>query len=425
MKFRTKRAVLVLFIGDLVAFVLGLYLALVVRANGAVSKETFLLHLTPFLFIFAVWTLVFFIADLYRRPTSIFRRRLPTTIFNALLVNSIIAVLFFYLIPYFGITPKTILFFDLIITFALVYSWRRYIVRYFLRGREERVMFACAGPEVDEIIAELKHNQEYNITVINSRLIEEAKLERASVIVINPHGITTTDTLRSFYQMLFSGTRFVNIHSLYEDLFDRVPLSLLTEQWFLENVSNHPKTFYTILKRLMDIVVASIAGVISLIFYPFVWLAIKLDDGGPVFFTQDRVGRGGVVFKIYKFRSMRDDKVTKVGQWLRKTRLDELPQLWSVVSGQQSLVGPRPERPDYVELYMTQIPYYNARHLIAPGLSGWAQIYHDNHPHFRPNEDATKEKLSYDLYYVKSRNLWLDIKIALGTIKIFLSRKGI
>jgi lipopolysaccharide/colanic/teichoic acid biosynthesis glycosyltransferase len=123
---------------------------------------------------------------------------------------------------------------------------------------------------------------------------------------------------------------------------------------------------------------------------------------------------------------MRNGEVTtRLGYWLRRLRLDELPQLWSVVRGQQSLIGPRPERPDYSELYRQQLPYYDVRHLIPPGLSGWAQLYHENHPHFQPALDATAEKLSYDLYYVKNRNFWLDLKIALKTIKVLLSVKGI
>ncbi len=145
--------------------------------------------------------------------------------------------------------------------------------------------------------------------------------------------------------------------------------------------------------------------------------------GGQYFFHK-REGRNGQVFKLYKFRSMLDGEVTLVGKWLRVTRLDELPQCWNLFKGDLSLVGPRPERLDYVEKYRQLIPFYDIRHLVAPGLSGWAQIYHDNHPHFSPAVEATREKFSYDLYYIKNRNLILDLTIIIKTIRILISQNG-
>jgi len=119
-----------------------------------------------------------------------------------------------------------------------------------------------------------------------------------------------------------------------------------------------------------------------------------------------------------------DNKVTRVGKFLRKSRIDELPQIWSVLKGDVSLIGPRPELPSGVNRYTEEIPYYNIRHIIKPGLSGWAQIYHDNHPHHSADVDETKNKLSYDLYYIKNRSIFLDIKITLKTLKIIFLQKG-
>jgi lipopolysaccharide/colanic/teichoic acid biosynthesis glycosyltransferase len=118
------------------------------------------------------------------------------------------------------------------------------------------------------------------------------------------------------------------------------------------------------------------------------------------------------------------NKITRAGAFLRKSRLDELPQLWDVLRGDLSLVGPRPELPALTKIYEKEIPYYNVRHLIKPGLSGWAQLYHDNHPHRGGNVEETKNKLSYDLYYIKNRSFWLDFRVALKTIKTLLSRAG-
>ncbi|TRZ52318.1 hypothetical protein D4R99_02950 [bacterium] len=159
-----------------------------------------------------------------------------------------------------------------------------------------------------------------------------------------------------------------------------------------------------------------------------------MDDGGKIFSHQDRIGKGNSIIHLLKFRTMtRDDggvwgegenKVTRVGDFLRKTRIDELPQLWNVLWGSISLIGPRPEFPDPVKQYAAEVPYYNIRHLIKPGLSGWAQIYHENHPHHGIDIQETKNKLSYDLYYIKNRSIMLDLKIALLTIKTLLMRVG-
>jgi lipopolysaccharide/colanic/teichoic acid biosynthesis glycosyltransferase len=149
-----------------------------------------------------------------------------------------------------------------------------------------------------------------------------------------------------------------------------------------------------------------------------------MDDGGKIFFVQDRIGEKNKVIKIYKFRTMNNEKITRFGNFLRKTRIDELPQITNVLSGQLSLVGPRPEKPDLVLLYEKEIPYYNIRHLVKPGLSGWAQVYQDNPPKFNVNFNDTKTKLSYDLYYLKNKSIILDFKIALRTIGSILSRSG-
>jgi lipopolysaccharide/colanic/teichoic acid biosynthesis glycosyltransferase len=187
----------------------------------------------------------------------------------------------------------------------------------------------------------------------------------------------------------------------------------------------------------MDVVMAAVGGVISLIFYPFICLAIKLEDGGPAIIAMPRVGEGGIIFNIYKFRSMSGNDggnygphgtsalhVTRVGNILRKTRLDELPQLFNILRGDLSLIGPRPETPALVALYEKEIPYYGIRHLVRPGLSGWAQLYYHNDPHHAADIEATKMKLSYDLYYLKHRSLGLDVLVTLKTVRRLLMRSN-
>ena len=425
MKLPARKDAIILLLGDLLALVLALWLTLFLRSLSIPTADTFLDHLIPFSYIFGIWLLVFFIADLYRRHTSLFKSRLPGRLFNAQLANTAIAITFFYLIPYFGITPKVTLFIYLIVSFAFILIWRRFLTQHLIFGRHEKMIFLCRGKYIDEIIQELNGNRSYNIEAVTGREPDVA-LDQGALIVIDPYSDEADRAMGDFYRLLLSGCRFVSASNLYEELFDRIPVELIREQWFVENVSTRPKIVYDFTKRSFDFIVAAVLGILSLPLYPIIYLGTKVSDGGPVFFIDKRVGKNGRVFSIHKFRSMTlsGDRVTRFGLILRKTRLDELPQLWSVIKGDQSLVGPRPERPQYVAIYREEIPFYDIRHVIAPGLSGWAQIYHDNHPHFRPGKEATMEKISYDLYYVKNRSLWLDITIALKTIATILSVKG-
>lgn len=432
----TRKGTLVLLAGDLFLFVVALWLALLVRNAATPDWATLSIHLSPFAIVFAVWIMVFFIADLYGRQTSLFQRRLPQTIFNAQLVNSGLAVIFFYFLPYFGITPKTILFIDLIWSFILIFAWRRFLVPHILRGRRERIYFACTGPEVEELKEEIRNNPQYNSVIVDAVPLADLSKSRVTLMVINPYDSEISASLRDFYQLIFKEVRFLTVDSLYEEIFERVPLSLIDERWFLQNITSRPKFVYDFLKRLIDFVTALILALVSAIIYPIVFGLMMALDRGPLFSIQRRVGERNQAIRLFKFRTMEkaDDggvwheanknQVTKLGAWLRKTRLDEIPQLLNVLWGDISLVGPRPEFAEPVKKYVEEIPFYNIRHLVKPGLSGWAQVYQENHPHHGLDFAETRTKLSYDLFYVKNRNLWLDIAIALKTIKILILSKG-
>jgi exopolysaccharide biosynthesis polyprenyl glycosylphosphotransferase len=190
-----------------------------------------------------------------------------------------------------------------------------------------------------------------------------------------------------------------------------------------------------LIRRLVSISASLACLLILLPLLPLIALAIKLSSAGPVFYGQRRAGCNGAVFTCYKLRTMREDaesstgptwagnddpRITRVGHWLRRTRLDEVPQLWNVLRGDMGFVGPRPERPEFVEWLGREIPYYQLRHIIRPGLTGWAQI---NYPYGASAEES-KEKLRYDLYYIKNMSLALDLFIAFQTVKILLLRRG-
>ncbi len=439
-----------LFCGDIILFFVSLWLTLSVRYGKFPDAALFKLHLVPFSILFVVWILVLYIAGLYEKRTIISKNKLPPLVLKAQLINSSIAALFFYVLPIYGITPKTILFIYLLISFVFILSWRIYGQSLFGSKYKQRAILIGGGPEMKELKEEVNANDHYNMYFVSSvdigiidtvdfqqEIVQRIYTEEVSTLVVDVTNDKVEPLLSRLYNLIFSGIVVTSMHKVYEDVFDRIPLSIIKYRWFLENISRAPKQSYDVLKRIMDIAIALPFGIISLIVYPFVYIFIKLEDKGPLFISQERVGKNGSHVKIYKFRTMNSNdngnytegrsqnKVTKIGEFLRKTRIDELPQLWNVIRGDVSLIGPRPELPSLVKLYEQEIPYYGIRHLIKPGLSGWAQIYHDNHPHHGEAVEQTKEKLSYDLYYIKNRSFILDIKIALKTLNIFIKRKGI
>lgn len=418
--------------GDIVCFFAALAAALLLRSGGDLESETFFAHFAPFSILFLAWIGVFFIFDLYRPQTTLFKQKLPGTIFQAQLVNSFIAFLFFYLIPYFGITPKTILFIDLIVSFVFVWAWRRHLATNLAFRRKRKIFFACNGEDVSELVLEVKSNSSYRLEVVDSA--PHPDQATGMIVVFNQYD-ASLESRQKLYPLLVSGATFVSVFDLYEEVFGRVPMGLINEEWCLENISAHPKLVYDFLKRVMDIVLSVILLIITSPFYLLVWLVMKVSDRGAFLSVQTRVGQKNNSVVLYKFRTMTiandsgqwgsvENKITKLGAMLRKTRIDELPQVFSVLRGDLSLIGPRPEFAKAVGEYAEAIPFYNLRHIIKPGLSGWAQMYHDLHPHHGVDIVETRNKLSYDLYYIKNRSLVLDLAIALRTVKTLLSIAG-
>jgi len=210
----------------------------------------------------------------------------------------------------------------------------------------------------------------------------------------------------------------------------RVLLETINETWFSENIRQ--KKAYEIAKRSFDILFSLLGVLITIIIFPLIALVIKIDSPGPIFYSQKRVGKNGKIFTLYKFRTMKsnvennhfrpttlnDSRVTKIGKILRRTHIDELPQLYNILKGDISFVGPRPEAIELVKYFKKEIPYYNFRHLIKPGFTGWAQINY----HYTISVEETKEKLQYDFYYIKDRSFFLDLAIILKTIRIIFTQ---
>lgn len=438
-------------IGDAIVLILSLILTLVIR-YGAIDSDIADLHTMPFIVLFAASFIVFFVMGLYEKHTRIFKQDLPKIITKSQLVNSALAVALFYFIPTFIITPKANLFIYIFISSAIMIIWRRQVATRIIGTKnKDKVIVIGSGKEVDELLTELNQNDRSGMECVKyfdpnvaesldaSKIINFVESNNIRSIIMTPDDPRVDKVLPSLYKLLFKNVEFYDLYDLYEEIFDREPVSLIDHSWFIGNISMRSGQTYVVIKRTFDIVVSVLLGVISLIVYPFVYLAIKLEDGGPLFIVQQRIGQNGKIIKIPKFRSMSTndngnyDKgsaqaggnhITRTGKVIRNLRIDELPQLWSVIIGDQSLIGPRPELPNLVSVYEKEVPHYQIRHLIKPGLSGWAQVYHQQHPHHSVDLVETKNKLSYDLYYIKHRSALLDLKIALRTIQILMSKLG-
>lgn len=436
---------ILLFFGDILLLSTSLYLTLTVRYWQLPTETLLSSHFTAFSVLFAVWTLVFFVAGLYDRETLLLPESLWQQILKVQMVNSFIAVIFFYTIPFFAIAPKTNLFIYLVISSALLVAWR-YWARMLLSSREPfQAILIASGPEARELQQRMSDGQ-YGLR-IQERLNPDAYTAEElyvtarqvvnyydiSFVILDRHNKIVQSALARLHAFLYANVHFLSIDSLYESVFNRVPITRLQHEWFIEHIRHTPHAAYDALKRGMDIVIAGVLFVLTAPFYPLIGLAIWLEDGGPIFYLQERLGQFGKIISIRKFRTMTtqskdedsdEDRVTGVGWFLRKTRIDELPQLINVLDGDLSLIGPRPEIPRLATNYAKEIPYYNARHLIKPGLSGWAQLNQDDPAKFTAEVDKTQEKLSYDLFYVKNRSLLLDIKIALWTLRVLASQSG-
>ncbi|MGQ9832856.1 MAG: sugar transferase [Candidatus Villigracilaceae bacterium] len=281
--------------------------------------------------------------------------------------------------------------------------------------------------------------QIYHFPVLagSDKLVEIIEQQHISDVVVAINGEIRGSTFQSLLDIQESGVEIVRMPTMYEELTGRVPIHHLESDWIIRSFVDEARVsgFYEMAKRIIDILGSLIGMVILAVLTPFIALATIVDSGLPVFYSQERMGRGGSIFRIYKFRTMRQDaemdgkprlaqkhdpRITKVGSFLRVTRLDELPQFWNVLRGEMSLVGPRAERPELVAEFQKQIPFYRARLLVKPGLTGWAQV---NYGYVATVED-TAVKLEYDLYYIKHRSLWLDFFIILRTISTVLGRRG-
>ena len=433
-----------LFLGDIAVLYLSLILVLWLRYGSDFYGELLERHLTPFTALFPLWLLTFYVTGLYDlrelRNGLEFLRILGT----AILVNTVLSVAFFYLLPISEIAPKTNLLLFIAVFILLEMIWRRSFNRLAKNWQPLRMAIIGQGGAVIELRTFIGQNPQLGYEIALDfpderslpsfedretwrRTIREHGLE---LIVVPGNFFRKEKFTKNFFRLLNLGIEVRDFPSFYESVFRRIPLSDIDEEWFLKYVGSR-RLVYSHAKRFLEFTLALLILALFLPLWLLIGLLTKLSSSGPAIYRQVRMGQFGRRFTLYKFRTMRedaekdgpqwaavkDDRSTWVGQVLRFTHLDELPQMWNIMKGQLSFVGPRPERPEFVEILRKEVPYYETRLLVKPGLTGWAQIHH--------RKDATVEdvtrKIQFDLYYLKNRSMILDLAILLKTLRLFVS----
>ncbi len=435
MLIKIKQAILV--IGDIIFLYASLFLMILVR-YGNISKFLFDAHFVPFSIVFILWVAVFYIAGLYDLRAVKNRVDMIQQLLAATIASLIVSIIAFYSIPAFNIAPKRNLVIFSAIFFVFAYGWRE-LFGLWSKIPQKRVLTVGGGKEENSMNEYLFENPQlgYKIAFQMSdvhqsndeyflKIIEDYKID---TIIIGPQAEHSQEILESVYKNLDKGIEVMDFTSAYELFYKKVPLSAIHYLWVSTNVSKSQRIYETI-KRPFEILLSLILIIILSPFILFAAIGIKLNSKGPVFYTQPRIGKKQKIFTIYKFRTMinnadhngpdwtenHDPRITGFGRILRFTHFDEAPQLFNVLRGDMSFVGPRPESVPLVESFRKKIPYYDVRHIIKPGISGWAQI------NYKPSASIEEayEKFQYDLYYIKERSLTLDVLIILKTLKMFL-----
>ncbi|MEK9177393.1 MAG: sugar transferase, partial [Patescibacteria group bacterium] len=341
---RFRREGPALFAGDICFLALALWATLVVRYGTLPEAEAFIQHLVPFSLLFLLSALVFFISGLYEKHTLVFKVDLPQTIFYAQIANAAVGAIFFFLVPYFGIQPKTNLFIYLILSTAFVSFWRVVIYPRLSASPRISAVLVGEGEECAHLYREINGNNRYpfrfstfidranpSSVPVRERVLAEVK-SGASIVVLPFSYLEDGSFLPEWGNLMSGGVRFLDAAALYEDIFDRVGLSFLDQRWFLEESARARNALYRVLKRVMDVALS--ASALFFLVAPFVIIIAALKaGGGTAFIFQERVGRAGKRIKIVKFRSMlfddggdpekqKSNRITRLGGILRKTQID-------------------------------------------------------------------------------------------------------
>lgn len=439
---KNKLKKIILFLGDILILVLALLTTLSLRYGTGLLSTELEGHLPKFIAVFAIWLTALYLNDFYNLNFRTWGRGFFKSLAGVLLFSTFFSILYFYLGTDAIITPKTNLLIFLIISALFFIIWRR-LFKLFDKNLLAKENLAIIGynEKSDKLLAEIVKNPGagYQTALIfktadDLRILTQKIKEKniKSIVICDDFG--QADLLRdNLFKCLNLKINFHNYPDFYEFLSGKVPVEAIGAEWFLENIKEGERNYFNAIKNAADFLGALLILVLSLPFWPLIALAIKLESKGPVFFSQLRVGKNEQEFKIFKFRTMHeignnkemtvegDARITAFGNFLRKTRLDEIPQVLNILKGEMSFIGPRPERPEFVSDLEKALPFYKTRLLVKPGLSGWDQVSGEYHS---ASVEDTLKKLQNDLFYIKNRSLYLDGIIVLKTIAAILSRGG-
>ena len=398
-------------------------------------------------------------SDLYDLRSLTDHRDLFIRLLRALGAASVILALFYYWIPTLIIGRGVFVIASLFIV-GLVVGWRVAFEWLSLRlSPAERLLIVGTNGAAVDLARELfERRQELGVELVGfvdsdpslvgtslinpgvvglvsqiPQIVRERRVDRVVVSLADARGKLSMDQL--LHMKLNDGVRFDHLASVYEDYTGKIAVENLRPSWVIFSQGFRKSRALAASKRAFDVMFAAIGLILAAPLMLIVAVAMKLSSPGPVLYHQQRVGKDGRPFTIHKFRSMRTDaerqtgavwstkddpRVTPIGRFLRRTRVDEIPQLWNVLKGDMSVVGPRPERPEFVTDLTKRIPFYGQRHVVRPGLTGWAQVRHD----YGSTVDDALQKLQYELFYIKHMSVAFDLFIVLATIKTVLVRRG-
>lgn len=433
------------------AFVLTSFLWL-----GALEAHFILVYENGFLKIVLVAAVLIFCMyyfDLYDSIILSNRREIATRMVQVLGTSCIVLALLYHLYPQVGLNPA-VFGTGLILVAILLLGWRRLFLLLNRTSRmSERAVVMGSGALAMALAGEIRNRPELGINLLGyvsrdvnpattlehvasttdiGEKVKELGIERIIVTMADRRGQLPVENL---LKLKTQGVQIQDGSDVFESVTGRVALESLRASWLLFSPGFQASRFMLVYKRLFDLLWATVAFVLAAPIMLLTAIAIRLDSPGPAIFRQRRIGKDGKIFTVYKFRSMFQDagkvqvhapaeeddpRVTRAGRWLRKLRLDELPQLFNIVNGDMSFIGPRPFVPDQEEQYSKEIPFYTQRWAVKPGASGWAQV----HRGYCATLEDNVEKLSYDLFYIKNMSIGLDLLILFQTIKILLLGRG-
>jgi sugar transferase (PEP-CTERM system associated) len=449
------KTLLILMVGDAFIAMTVHFFGLILHFNKIPKLEeivgTDLFNLIVFVGIVIVTTAL---SELYSEERNFTKKEISLRI----LASIILSFLILSAMSYFGknhLLEKKNLFFTLVMFGCFQFVWHnRYSFFLKIPGVAQKVLIVGVGPFASQIEKTISKNENNwiltgfiqpegeSIAISHGQvlgtteaLMETVVREKVHKIVISMGERRGILPIRDILKCKLKGIAIVDGLSFYEQLTGKLMVENINPSWFVFSDGFRLTPFMRSYKRMFDLIFSTFGILVTLPLLPLVALAIKVTSPGPVLFKQVRVGNGEKPFLILKFRTMKEDaekmtgavwaqendpRVTPIGKFLRKTRLDEIPQLFNVIKGDMSFVGPRPERPEFVEKLDQAIPYYSNRHCVKPGITGWAQV---KYPYGASEKDAL-EKLRFDLFYIKNYTLSLDLLIILETIKVILFGRG-